>query len=74
MSVVLNIGSPFSILSQADNEETNQASAYITESDDLTVFFVHLFTCSLGQNNIGDDGAKALAEGLQHSTNLQKLK
>ena len=48
----------------------------ILESDELTMFFVylHVFTCSLFDNNIGDDGAKALAEGLQHCTNLQELR
>ena len=29
---------------------------------------------SLGGNKIEDAGAQALAEGLQHCTNLQKLK
>ena len=36
------------------------------------VFF--LFTYSLRENNIGDAGAQALAEGLQRCTNLLKLK
>ena len=31
-------------------------------------------TCSLSSHNIGDDGAQALGEGLQHCTNLQELK
>ena len=33
--------------------------------------FAHI--CSLGKNSIGDTGAKALAEGLQHCTNVHKL-
>ena len=33
-----------------------------------------LFTYSLDRNSIGDAGAQALAEGLQHSTKLQDLK
>ena len=37
------------------------------------IFFVHMFIFSLDQNNIGDAGAQALAEGLKHCTNLQKL-
>ena len=32
-----------------------------------------LITCSLRQNKIGDSGAQALAESLQHCSNLQKL-
>ena len=32
-----------------------------------------LFTCRLGTNWIGDNGTQALAERLQHWTNLQKL-
>ena len=32
-----------------------------------------LLTCRLSSNNIGDAGALALTEGLQHCTNLQKL-
>ena len=31
-------------------------------------------TCSLSRHRIGDDGAQALGEGLQHCTNLQELK
>ena len=34
---------------------------------------VLLFTYSLWNNKIGDAGAQALAEGLQHCSNLQKL-
>ena len=33
----------------------------------------NLFTYSLRGNKVGDTGAQALAEGLQHCTNLQKL-
>ena len=53
--------------------QTKLAHAYIIISDKLTIFFVHLFTCRLIGNSIGGDGAKALADGLQHCTNLQKL-
>ena len=38
------------------------------------VRYAHLFTCRLNINNIGDAGAKALGEGLQHYTKLQKLR
>ena len=33
---------------------------------------MHVF--GVGGNNVGTAGAQALAEGLQHCTNLQKLK
>ena len=32
-----------------------------------------LFKCSLGRNAIGDAGAQAMAESLQHFSNLQEL-
>ena len=32
-----------------------------------------LFTCSLSRNEIGDAGAQALAESLQHCNDLQDL-
>ena len=35
---------------------------------------VLLFSYSLMQNQIGDAGAQALGEALQHCTNLQELK
>ena len=35
-------------------------------------FIVH--TYSLAGNSIGDEGAQAMGEGLQHCTNLQELK
>ena len=40
--------------------------------DKSACFVVH--TYSLGNNNIGVEGARTLGEGLQHCTNLQKLK
>ena len=40
--------------------------------DKSVCFVVH--TYSLQGDEIGDDGAQALGEGLQHCTNLQELK
>ena len=40
--------------------------------DKSVCFVVH--TYSLQKNNIGNEGAQALGEGLQHCTNLQELK
>ena len=39
----------------------------------MVISQILLFTYSFSQNNIGDTGAEALAGGLQHCTNLQKL-
>jgi hypothetical protein len=41
--------------------------SWITNRD-----ITHIY--SLDENKIGDAGAQAVAEGLQHCTNLQKLK
>ena len=38
------------------------------------VSFLFTYMYSLDRNSIGDAGAQALAEGLQHSTKLQDLK
>ena len=40
----------------------------------IQLFFACLFTCRLNENNIGNAGAKALGEGLQHCTKLQELR
>ena len=37
----------------------------------IFLFFTYMY--SLRENNLGDAGAQALAEGLHHCTNLQKL-
>ena len=39
----------------------------------IVIGSVLLFTYSLDENKIGATGAQALAGGLQHCTNLQKL-
>ena len=44
----------------------------ITKCDDIKVGAL-LFMYSLWGNKIGDSGAQAVANGLQHCTDLQKL-
>ena len=49
------------------------SDVWITKCVDKSVCsVVQLY--SLQRNKIGDDGAQALGEGLQHCTNLQELK
>ena len=53
--------------------EILSSDIWITKCDDKSVcYVVHIYR--LQGNKIGDDGAQALGEGLQHCTNLQKLK
>ena len=39
----------------------------------MVIGCIFLFTYSLKNNSIGDAGAQALVEGLQHCTKLQNL-
>ena len=53
--------------------EFQASDVWITKCDDKSVCsVVHIY--SLQGNEIGDDGAQALGEGLQHCTYLQELK
>jgi hypothetical protein len=40
----------------------------------IEIIIALLLTYSVGFNSIGEAGAQALANGLQHCTNLQELK
>jgi hypothetical protein len=41
---------------------------------ELRTFFSHLCACSLGPNNIGEEGAQHIAAALAHNSTLQTLK
>ena len=67
-------GNAFDTLFLISNTNSIYYRMLLSSHMTLGFMFYHYFIYSLRSNNISDAGAQALAEGLQHCSNLQMLK